>query len=245
MRNLLAVTLLLIAPVVAFAQNKLGLPSEIHGSPGRFIAVTADTPATSVLWIAADEQLDVFPLALQDPKSTVVVCPTPGKYKLWCVAAIGGAQAKSYTWICIDGPVPPPVPPGPVPPGPGPIPPVPPVPPEPPSPISEPGFRVLVVWDSSAQTKMKPDQLDALFADTVKDYMNTHCVKGPDGTPERRLWDTNADPSLDPSVPLKKAFARPRKSLPWIVVGNGKAGWEGALPATVPEMMTLLKRYGD
>ncbi len=130
-------------------------------------------------------------------------------------------------------PRPPPVPPGPNPPGPVP-------------PIPDAGFRVLIVEETAELSKMPASQVQIRTSKTVRDYLDAKCAIGPDGkTREYRIWDKDVPAQNDPSVAMKAALARPRASIPWIIISNGKAGYEGALPLTVADTMTLLKKFGD
>lgn len=112
------------------------------------------------------------------------------------------------------------------------------------APISAPGFRVLVVTDSENLAKMPSSQIAVITGTDVRDYLDKHCVKGPDGkTPEYRFFHATTDVSF--SSPLwKEAFAAPRSSLPWILVSNGKTGYSGPLPVNTAETLKLLKKYG-
>lgn len=234
----LSLALLLLMAMPAWAQHKLSLPETVTGKVGKFIAVTADTPAKSVVWISTSENLDVFPLTLADPKATVVIADQPGKFKLWVVACVGDVQAKAFVWVVVEGIVPPlpPVPPGPNPPvPPGPL---------PPAPVS--GAAVLILYDSAKVTAMPAAQQAILFEVDVRQYLDSKWPLGPDGkTKEWRIWDASVDATNDPSVALKAALARPHPSLPWIVVSNGRAGYEGPLPATAADALVLLKKYGE
>lgn len=119
-----------------------------------------------------------------------------------------------------------------------------PKPTDPPAPIPGDGLRVLIVYESTDLARYPNAQRDVLFAGKVRDYLNSHCATGPDGrTREWRQYDKDAGLGTESQV-WKDAFARPRKSLPWIVVSNGRAGYEGPLPGTVDETLTLLKKYG-
>ena len=40
------------------------------------------------------------------------------------------------------------------------------------------------------------------------------------------------------------AMKRPHPTLPYLIVSNGKSGYEGPLPTSVDEAMTILKKYG-
>lgn len=157
----------------------------------------------------------------------------------WTVGEDSGATFV----ITVKGP---PLPPPPVPPvPPGPVPPVPPVPPGPtpsPAPIEGDGLRVLFVWDDE---KALPASMHAtMYGALVRKYLWAKCPKGPDGTtPEFRVYPANTDgTTAEPR--WAKAFARPRASLPWIVISDGKSGYEGPLPATPEETLKLIQKWG-
>jgi hypothetical protein len=40
-----------------------------------------------------------------------------------------------------------------------------------------------------------------------------------------------------------KALKRPMESLPWIIISNGKTGYEGPLPKTTDELIELVDKY--
>jgi hypothetical protein len=171
----------------------------------------------------------------------------PGEYWVFVVATgtVDGATDLDFApWkitVSPVGPAPkppdPPTPPGPEPPGPNP-----PQPPGP-APIPLPGLRVLVIYESADLSKLPPAQTAVLYSKSLRDLLNAKCAAGPDGkTKEWRIYDADVDTSGDVET-WKAAMARPRKSLPWVVISNGAAGYEGPLPATVDEMTKLVEKY--
>lgn len=136
------------------------------------------------------------------------------------------------------------VPPGPGP-GPGPKPDPDPVPvPDGLAPITEPGFRVLIVYESKDLSKLPAAQQAILFDQDVRAYLTAKCVKGADGkTSEWRMVDPNVVVAPD-SVVWAKALARERKALPWLIVSDGKRGFEGPLPANKADAMKIIKSIG-
>lgn len=100
-----------------------------------------------------------------------------------------------------------------------------------------------MVFESRDTTKLPREQVVILGAKQIRDYLREKCVKGPGGTPERRFWDKDIDTTLAQQH-WQDVMKRQRKSLPWIVISTGKTGYEGPLPGTVEEVMTLLKKYG-
>ena len=138
-------------------------------------------------------------------------------------------DAKKFI-VLPDNPVPP-TPPGPNPPGPDPLPPIP-----------GAGFRVLFVVETKDLSTLPSAQVQSLTAKEVREYLDSHCVKE-GNQPEYRIFDKDTDMSRASQV-WKDAMARPRSSVPWIIVTNGKTGYEGPLPPNTAELMKLLKQYG-
>lgn len=141
------------------------------------------------------------------------------------------------------GPVPP------EPPGPDPKPPVPPTPdPNQPAPIPEPGFRVLIRYQDTDLINYTAGQRAAIQSSKeIRDYLESHCVAGPsaNGWKEYRIYDDDVkDKMSGESTIWQNAMKRPAKSLPWLVISDGKTGYEGELPKDFDETMKLLKKYG-
>lgn len=135
--------------------------------------------------------------------------------------------------------------PGPVPPGP--VPPKPPDPPEPrpdPAPIPFQGFRVLIIYESGMNLSLT--QHSIIYGKTVRDYLQAKCVVGADGkTKEFRIYDKDLDVTGDAYL-WQTAMNRGRtKTLPWLIISNGKTGYEGPLPNSVAETMILLRKFGE
>ena len=193
------------------------------------MAIRADTKATKVRWFSCNGG-DVIP---QHDNSAIFIASAPGRYRVlaW-VCSDGEPSEAAQCWITVGtSPVPPPVPP---------VPPVPPTPPTPPAPIPLEGFRVLIVYETAELGRLTGAQRAILTSTKVREYLAAKCAK--DGTqPAFRVYDKDVVPELPW---LKDAFKRPRSSLPWIVVSDGKTGYEGVLPADVDATLELLRKYG-
>lgn len=119
-----------------------------------------------------------------------------------------------------------------------------PAPPEPPAPIPGEGFKVLIVRESADLTKLPQSQQLVLRGATVAGYLDRRCATESDGkTKAHRIFDKDADTSGDYAY-WTEAMKRPRSNYPWIVISNGKTGFEGPLPLTVADTMALLQKYG-
>lgn len=155
--------------------------------------------------------------------------------------ALSLANGVSTCWVTIGNPVPPDPPQPPTPPTPPqpPTPPTPPTPPAPPAPIPLAGLRVIIVEESADRMKLPKDQREIMFSQELYDYLDKHCVS------KRAwgIWDKDDDVSAY-GKEFVEAMKRPRTSLPWLIVSDGKTGFEGPLPATLAETLTLLKKYG-
>lgn len=110
------------------------------------------------------------------------------------------------------------------------------------APISESGFRVLIVEEAQERVKLPASQLSIFTSEELTDYCNAKCVKV-NNTPEYRIYDKDVKFTNESDV-WKKAMAIERKSLPWLIVSNGRSGYSGPLPLTIDETMKILKRYG-
>ena len=227
-------------PAAARAQS-VELPKTLSVEAGRLGAVAVKYDGDDVKY-AVDPQLDAFREYDPDPKVIRLRVQgfREGTYRVIAVAAKGGRLSDfAVCTVTVGKPVPPTPPQPPTPP----VPPTPPAPPEP-APIPAEGFRVLTVVETGELSKLAGGQHAALYSKEVRDYLNSRCVVGPDGkTKEWRIWDQHADPSAE-QAHWREAMKRPRQSLPWVLVSDGKRGYEGPLPATPEAFLELLKRYG-
>lgn len=121
----------------------------------------------------------------------------------------------------------------------------PPNPPQPPAPIPVAGLRVLVVHESTdGAALLTPKQVDELWGEEFQTFARAKCAKGSDGkTPECLILDKDTPPGKSASEAMRQAFARPRAEVPWLIVSNGKTGFEGKLPNG--GILDLVKRYAQ
>lgn len=202
------------------------------------LAPEGDVTGAALIWDIDREEV----ASSREYGTKLVLTGPPGVYKIKLRVIRfkdNAPSAVTYRHTVTIGVPTPPVPPIPVPP----IPPNPPVPPPGPAPIPLDGFRVLILYEEGEKAKYPESQLGIMYGKTVRDYLNTHCVKGSDGTPERRIYDKDVDASGD-GKHWTEAMKRSRTTLPWVIISTGKSGYEGPLPKSVPEMMELLKKYG-
>lgn len=225
------------------AEPKVTVPAEVRGSVNDLIVVTANTDCENLEWFSCESALRVFPPQMLRDSKSAIVCGPAGRYRLFVYGAKGSRPTKRAECVVSIGDVPP----GPTPPGPGPTPPTPPTPPAPPAPIPADGFRVLVIYESAELSKLPPAQLAAFYSASVRQYLNSHCVIGRDGkTREWRMWDQDVDASNESQVWQDALKRKPsRDKLPWVIVSNGKSGYEGPMPANPDAFLDLLKKYAE
>lgn len=235
-KHKLSICLLLLFVSIGYAQN-VSLPSETKGEVGAFIKVPASTNGKEVRWYSPDKGLQVFPVELlKDSKTAIVTANVPGRYRLVAWTAVGDIPSDPAICVIIVGDAPTPGP------GPGPNPdPIPPTP----SPSVTDGKRCILIYESAELSKLPEKQRQILTAKVVRDYLRAKCDKEPDGkTPSCGFFDK--DDALDGYSPkLSSLMKRERKQVPWVIVGNSKTSYEGPLPASLDEFMTLLKKYLD
>ena len=106
------------------------------------------------------------------------------------------------------------------------------------APIDGPGFRVLFV--SETGERMPAEVEDAFYAPEITSYLNANCIKV-DGQPDFRRVDPDTQ-FTDVNHRFSKALSRPRASLPWLIISNGKSGYEGPFPGGKDATLALLKK---
>lgn len=237
MKRLIA--LLIVLAGLAAAPVKLIGPTQVDAYKLVELAPDADTLGAGLIWdLDREDVADV-----REYGSRLVFVAPPGVYKIKLRIVKSDKDGKltidtvRHTVVIGKAPDPDPVPPGPTPPGP-----TPPGPTPDPAPIPVDGFRVLFVVDQGVV--IPSPQHGVIFGAAVRDYLDRKCPKGSDGkTPEYRIWGKDTVP-VGHAQHWIDVMKRPRKSYPWMVVSNGKTGYEGPVPGSVAEALELLKKHG-
>ena len=221
-------------------------PSEVTVAVGRLASVPLTVDADEADYVVLGSDVDAFREFSPDPKQLRlrVIGYAPGTAYVTVASVKAGKLQPLHIVKVVIGGGPAPVPPGPTPPGPTPPDPKPPEP----APIPGDGLRVLIMYESKDLNNLPSAQVQALSSQNVREYLERKCPKGPDGkTAEYRIWDkdTAADgESLTWRVAFKRAKDKSDGKTPWVVISNGKTGYEGMLPANAADLLTLLKKYG-
>ncbi len=251
MKRVLLVWLLMCG---AASGQTLTLPQTVNVPVGKEFVLSGKTDCVSVIWYFPDGELtagisleDLYEVPATWKKKQGAIQLNSGPIeKVYRVVAVGanakGQQTPAQVCLVVVGKAPP-VPPGPEPPKP-PVPPVPPTPTPDPAPIVEEGFRVLVVFQDKELAKLPIKQQSILFSKNVRAYLNDKCASDNGG--QKAYWFLDAEAKFADNMPpwVKRTFDRKRDAVPWIIVSNGKTGWEGPLPKDETETLTLLKKYG-
>jgi hypothetical protein len=107
------------------------------------------------------------------------------------------------------------------------------------APIKEPGFRVLITYESQLPIPRWLNDSD------FRSMLNNACVAGPNGVKEWRVVDKDS-PAVANAGVWPKALERTKgKPVPWVLISTGKVGFEGPLPESKAEAMALIKRYAE
>lgn len=120
-------------------------------------------------------------------------------------------------------------------------------PPVPPGPDGEPilgkgGLRVLILYETGKVLPIK--QHSIIHGKEVRDYLDAKCVPTVDGGKRGYyIVDQHTDFASESKV-WHGGMARPRATVPWLVMSSDKGNYEGPLPADVSTMMDLLRKFG-
>lgn len=125
----------------------------------------------------------------------------------------------------------------------------PPPPPVPDNPLPSPeGLRALIVEETSRRSELPQPQQLILLSEApggVRQYLREKCPPSSiAGRKEWAIYDPDQNVSGEPSEWVRKAFARPRQSLPWLVASSPKGFHEGPLPADSAATLAVLKKLG-
>ena len=114
-------------------------------------------------------------------------------------------------------------------------------PPLPPAPFPATGLSVLIVYDTN--TPLPSAQQMIITGKVFRDYLNAKCAIELDGkTRSFMIWDKGVD-TANANANWRAAFALSRPSIPYIHISNGKTGYSGPLPPSVPDAIALLQKY--
>ncbi len=105
------------------------------------------------------------------------------------------------------------------------------------------GMRVLIVEETGA--KYSPGvttTLNSARSGDIDAWLDEHCAKEKTGATANHVWDKDLDVSQQSRF-WQNAMARKRDSLPWIIISNGRRGFEGPLPESPEALLELLKKY--
>lgn len=200
------------------------------------LEVAGASDGAAVVWDIDEEKLDV-----DESGTKLVMTGPPGTYRIKVRAIVlkdGKATidtARATVTITGKAPQPGPTPdPGPTP-GPAPDP--------SPAPIPAEGLRVLVVYEAGEDAKLSKGQLATIYGKAFRTLMDQKCVTGADGkTREWRIYDKDTDTGGE-AKHWQDAMKRPRTQVPWLVISNGKTGYEGPLPEGAAETLALINKY--
>lgn len=103
------------------------------------------------------------------------------------------------------------------------------------APIRDPGFHLLIKEESSKRRDLPESQLSIFTSSEIDEF-----VKSQGGS--MRILDQHADTTHELPV-WQTAMKCEHKSLPWLLVSNGKAGYSGPLPANIAETKAIMERF--
>lgn len=98
-------------------------------------------------------------------------------------------------------------------------------------------LRVLIVEESAERSTLPAGVLTSMFAVSVRD-----AVKSYGG--DIRIIDKDEDLARDNAFYRAAAERAKGKPLPYVVIGNGKTQWEGAVPGGYQAMIDAIKKVG-
>jgi hypothetical protein len=187
---------------------------------GRLAVVSAATTGRQVAWVLPD---GVDSAADTTGRTVALVFPTPGTYRIVAITSLNDELAKAELTIRVAG-------------GPGPVPPAP-----QPDPKPKPGAKlwgVVVVEETADASATRA----AFFLDAaLSQHLRANHLKW--RVADIHTTDKDGQPPKDlaPYLARAKGQTLPRV---YAVTETGEMVFEGAVPATAGELVSLLKKLG-
>lgn len=249
-----AMLLSLLLPLSLLAGPVMEYPLEIkvlsQNRDEYYSVLPRKTDARSITYIGLGA---IVPFPSEELRNThkmvvLVKAGQVGRFRFAAIGTLNDEQTKVEFDLVVIGqepgptPVPPPIPPTPDPKPPTPVPPTPtPTPTPTPAPIPDAGLRVLITYETGAA--LPRGQQAILFGKAVREMLDAKCVAGPK-QPEYRIYDKDVKGVENDSQLWATAFKRTSgKPVPWLIISNGRTGYEGPLPKDAGEFLKLLEQY--
>jgi hypothetical protein len=235
MKQFLYVFAALFLHYSALFGQSVTLPAEVKGARGAWIIVApskVDGGIPKWQYDPALQEVDLsslFPAELtKSMRGKVFTSQVDGKFWVRAWNAKGDVPSDMATcWLIVGTPTP--IPPGPEPPA-----------PPGPSPIPLAGNRVFIVYETSMA--LPAMQQSILTGKAMRDYLESKCVQEPSGEKGYRIWDKDAN-AMNAPKHWQDILAKPRPSIPWLVISTGASGWEGPLPPNTTDTIALMEKY--
>lgn len=105
-----------------------------------------------------------------------------------------------------------------------------------PSPFAENGLRALIVYEYDDIPSYDAILVDQLYSENLRSWARENMAKTGNSV-DFRILDKDATGEGKWQEMLKRS----RESLPWLITGNGRRGYEGPLPGSEEETLRLLQ----
>lgn len=211
------------------------VPSFVLASPSNLVTITEEAGPLRIRGVFVDGNGKTETRTFTQKQVFIVEAAGTGTVELMAVV-VGKTKASDVIRKTIDvdngvGPRPPPDPPKP------------PTPPDPPTPAPIPlaGFRTLIVYDPVTLT---PAQQGIVFGAKVRSYLQSKCVVGGDGkTKDFWILQSGVDVSSAPKW-VGDAIQRHPGQKTFMLVSDGKTGYDGVIPASADEALSIMQKTG-
>lgn len=226
------------------ADPSVTMPEKLTVKAGRMAQIEITYDGADPKFVVFGKDVDTFQEFTTKPNTILLrVLPYADKQEItviaWCVKD-NKSSAPAVCKITVGKPDP----------GPGPDPDPDPTPTPTPAPIPLNGLSALIIYESAEMGNIPSSQriiIQSEAAGGVLSYLRANCTNDPSKPDWKawRVWDKDTPVANEHKV-WQDAMARKRDSMPWLIISNPNhgGGYEGPLPKTTEETLTLLKKFG-